>query len=606
MLLQNRLEKKTVTTGLIVFVFLLCASFVQAHPISLSKAEVDVLKDKVTIRLSILCEDLFLFHGLEPDDQNRLRPDDISTAIEKHKSFLLKYVSVLDKDGRSIAGEVTEVKPFEIPPDGISVDDMMKYSTVYDIVYQQTEPPEFLTFVQDYGGEEAFVPSVMELTIRQMGIEIDNVVQLGKGQGHTLRFDWEKPPTPLTADQRKHRQQQRSQSEATMGISSYGAVYSFIYIERFEVRHEILVPLLTLETFLPIKRADKNFLEIAEQDAAKQAIGELFSHRNPVRIDGIQVKPTVSRIDFYGLDFKDFAMMAPRKRLSVMNARLGIILSYSTKGSLGQLAMDWEMFNPNASILRSTILTDSKTEKFVFSRFRRQFRWSNPDQSKLPALKAVPCPVSPPPLLLPWLSLVSLIGIIIFIVLLAMNKLKRIGLAALMVLTVVTLSAWSAVRVEFTNPFASIPEVTDEQADAVIMALHKNIYRAFDYRDESDIYDALAHSVGGDLLSQLYLIIHQNRLMAEQGGAVSRIQEVNILHGQKERVFRTDENQAAFSYRARWTVLGTVEHWGHIHERAHEYEARFEVQAQSDAWRITDFEVLDEKRLKYKVRLRKF
>lgn len=602
----KRFDTKTVTTGQIVFIFLLCASFALAHPISFSKAEADVLKDKVTVRLSVACEDLFLFHGLEPDDQNMLRPDVLSAAIEKHKSFLLKYVSIVDKDGQRLAGEVTQVKSFEIPPEGVSVGDMMKYSITYDLAYPLAEPLEFLTFVQDFGGEETFVPSVMDLSIRQGGVEIDYVTQLGKGQAHTLRFDWSNPPTPLTADQRQHREQQRLQNEAAMGISSYGSIYSFIYIERFEVRHEILIPLLTLETFLPIKRENKNFLEIDEQDAVHQAIGELFSERNPVRIDGIEVKPVVSRIDFYGLDFKDFAMMAPRKRLSVMNARVGIILSYSTKGSLGQLEMDWELFNPNASILRSTIFTDSKTEKFVFSRYRRQFSWSNPDQSELPVLKAVPCPAPPPAISLPWLSLLSLIGIVFVIVLLVTKKLKRIGLAALAVLAAITLSAWTAVRVEVNNPFAPVPELTNEQADTVFTALHKNIYRAFDYRDESDIYDALAHSVGGDLLSQLYLIIHQGRLMAEQGGAVSRIQEVNILSGQKERVFRTDENQAAFSYRARWTVLGTVEHWGHIHERTHEYEARFEVQAQSDAWRITDFEVLDEKRLKYKVRLRKF
>lgn len=602
----KRFNIKTVALVQMIFIFLLYASFARAHPISFSKAEADVFKDKVTVRLSVVCEDLFLFHGLEPDDQNMLRPDVLSAAIENHKSFLLQYVSILNKDGERLVGEATEVKSFEIPREGISVGDMMKYSISYEIAYPLAEPLEFLTFSQDFGGEETFVPSVMDLSIRREGVEIDYVSQLGKGQAHTLLFDWSKPPIQLTADQRQRREQQRLQDEATMGISSYGSIYSFIYIERFEVRHEILIPLLTLEAFLPIEREDKNFLEIDEQDALVEPIGKLFSERNPVRIDGIEVKPVVSRVDFYGLDFKDFAMMAPRKRLSVMNARVGVILSYSTKGSLGQLEMDWELLDPNASILRSTIFTDSKTEKFVFSRYRRQFRWSNPDQSTLPALRAIAAPVPPPPISLPWLSLLSQIGIIFVTVLLVTKKLKRIGLAALAVLAMIALSTWTAVRVEINNPFAPVPELTNEQADTVFRALHKNIYRAFDYRDESDIYDALAHSVGGDLLSQLYLIIHKGRLMAEQGGAVSRIQEVNILDGQKEHVFRTDENQAAFSYQARWTVLGTVEHWGHIHERTHEYEARFEVRAESGAWRITDFEVLDEKRLKYKVRLRKF
>ena len=37
--------------------------------------------------------------------------------------------------------------------------------------------------------------------------------------------------------------------------------------------------------------------------------------------------------------------------------------------------------------------------------------------------------------------------------------------------------------------------------------LLQNIYRSYDYRDKSDVYDALAYSVTGDLLEDLFLKI---------------------------------------------------------------------------------------------------
>jgi hypothetical protein len=54
----------------------------------------------------------------------------------------------------------------------------------------------------------------------------------------------------------------------------------------------------------------------------------------------------------------------------------------------------------------------------------------------------------------------------------------------------------------------------------------------------------------------------------------------------------------------RWRVTGTVEHWGHIHTRENEYEAVFTVSAQPDTWKITNYEVLDEQRVRFETGLR--
>ena len=100
----------------------------------------------------------------------------------------------------------------------------------------------------------------------------------------------------------------------------------------YEVRHEVLIPLASLASFLELKRADPGFLDTQEQDVATEKIKAFFSSGNPVQIDGVVVQPTFDRIDFYGLDLRDFAVQAERRKISMANGRVGVIMSYSTKG----------------------------------------------------------------------------------------------------------------------------------------------------------------------------------------------------------------------------------------------------------------------------------
>ena len=50
-------------------------------------------------------------------------------------------------------------------------------------------------------------------------------------------------------------------------------MYSFLYIEDFQVRHEILIPLLTLEQSVLLARDEDEFLDLAEQER-----GVVFVH----------------------------------------------------------------------------------------------------------------------------------------------------------------------------------------------------------------------------------------------------------------------------------------------------------------------------------------
>ena len=57
----------------------------------------------------------------------------------------------------------------------------------------------------------------------------------------------------------------------------------------------------------------------------------------------------------------------------------------------------------------------------------------------------------------------------------------------------------------------------------------KSIYRSFDFREEEDVYDRLATSVSGDLLSDIYLQNRKSMVVTQAGGVQARVKEVKIL-----------------------------------------------------------------------------
>ena len=582
------------------------------HPVSVTQAYAYVTRDAIDVKLEVFLEDLFLFHNLKPNDQDFLEPDIIQQGIELHKDFLLEKFVIRDLAGERLRGQMLEVQRQKgLPPEGVPLGELMAHKLVFRVRFVLPLPPEFLTVSQHFTGADGLVPAEMNLVVKQESAGEAHMATLKPDTPETVRFNWDTPPLSAEASEEERKKWEKKQKEETLGITSYSSVYSFLYIEDFEVRHEILIPLLTLEESILIARDDDEFLDIAEQDAARQQIEAYFASGNPIEIDGVYVKPKVDRCDFFGLDFKDFAKQAKRKRVSLASARVGIILSYSIESAPETLKLTWNRFNNFVWTINMIVFSFDEVSKATLSRLGSSnvYDWKNPGRPELPELEEVASNFAlPPEWSLPVVSIGCLVLTpVIFLVLAFIGADPRrywivaaIGLCGAVV--GVPFLHW-----KIPSPLYEAPELTDAETASVFAALHQNIYRAFDYRSEEDIYDALAKSIDGDLLQQVYLQIQHGLKMQEQGGAVSKIREVKLLDGEKQT--GAAEGSAAstaksFSYRGRWNVAGTVEHWGHIHARTNQYEALFEVEMRNDVWKITKLELLAEDRVSFETSLR--
>jgi hypothetical protein len=170
---------------------------------------------------------------------------------------------------------------------------------------------------------------------------------------------------------------------------------------------------------------------------------------------------------------------------------------------------------------------------------------------------------------------------------------KTVAAAAWLALVTVTAGAVSYphMRIAVPKPGAAV-SVSEDDAVALLNTLLHNVYRSFDFREEADIYDKLATSVHGDLLPEIYLQNRRSLVVERAGGAQARIKEVEILEA-----IATQAGARSMTLRAKWTALGTVGHWGHIHTRQNRYDAEIVVQPVDGLWKITAIQILEEDRV---------
>ena len=321
-------------------------------------------------------------------------------------------------------------------------------------------------------------------------------------------------------------------------IPSFDVTDSYLYIQDEEVRVEVLMPLSTLETWFPIPRANPAILEPIEQVRPRLDLEKFLTEQNQLRIDGLLVKPRLDRYDFYGLDSQDFSIRPARKRLDAATARLGAILVYSTKGAPRQVELTWTLFNPREPTVRTIVFAYDKGTNLLFQPDKPTFVWDNPGLPPMPKIDSI----------------------------------------------------------------SVQHNASDDAARANLSeALLRNVYRGFDYRNERDIYEALAQSVQGQLLTDLYLKIKRGLIQQEQGGAVARVKEVILLKSEPA----AGQMKGGFVERVTWQVEGTVEHWGHIHTRVNEYTADLGIAPSHGSWKINSMDVVKQSQVKSMVSLRR-
>ena len=224
------------------------------------------------------------------------------------------------------------------------------------------------------------------------------------------------------------------------------------------------------------ERADENYLEINEQDAAMDWIKEFFSSDIPVEIDGKVIEPRFDRIDFYGLDLQDFAMQAERRRVNLANGRVGVIMSYPTGTMPQKVQLTWSKFSRTLKNVELILIAMDKIDRGQFSIHLTEntYLWENPGIAPLPDVVTTAAEIPPLPT---WENVpiatyaCALLAILVALCGIACSSCKESCYRVAMVLVVASGVTFPFVRVSIPVPNAKIPLISDTDAEEVFAKL---------------------------------------------------------------------------------------------------------------------------------------
>lgn len=537
--------------------------------------EILVEEDGVRLQLEIGIADFPAFRNLLPDPLLERLEGEAAPLVERVTRFLAEDW-LFEADGAPLTGRFESIQlQRRVERDEVSGEPLPAVNE------DEGEPVLAVTVFWAFEGRPDVLvvraplvrgprPPELGFMAWHLGIPVSDFRYL-PGEA-TLDLNWDDP----WFSRFRHRNLRR-QYESPLNV--------FLYVEPFEVRKEVVLRPKDLETFLDFGIEGAEILTVEAQVRVKERVAAFLAERCPVEIDGVQISPVLDRIHFIRRTLRTTTVIDPPEDLPYIGATLGVIYAYPVDDWPQEVSMQWDIFPPRVEKIPAGTVDEAGGLPTSLTPEDPVLQWKNflTNPSK-PGL----APVERPPEgagVLRWIAIV-LAGLFVAGLVIRLLRARRprmvLGLAAGVLAGFLIAVVWPA-----------RPTLSDEKAHAVVGTLLENVYRSFDVRGEERAYDLLARSVDGDLLSRVYLEAKRSLVLASQGGARVRVMEVTVEQADAEPLDDAD----GYRVRARWTVNGSVGHWGHTHQRRNAYEAILEIQNREHEWKITALELLDERRL---------
>ena len=322
-------------------------------------------------------------------------------------------------------------------------------------------------------------------------------------------------------------------------------------------------------------------------------------HADLQLIDGQKLSPVLDRVAFVKYAMTGSTFLVQPERLPIHTAMVGVIITYPTQGLPRKVTCAWDLWSDRIRKIPTDAIDPAGPFPSDLTPEDNVQVWNNFLKTyKIPTVAEITVDDSLARVKIPAVSAVCLAALLPL--LFQIRKRRRHGRPAgrLVVVGILLLGGaallYPFAQVAVARPPALAPRINDREAVVILENLLKNIYRSFDFRKEEDVYDRLATSVSGELLSRIYLQNRQSMVVTQAGGAQARVQEVEILD---VRVNPMQNRPLGIMFRAQWAATGSVGHWGHVHIRKNQYDANITVEPMAGAWKITGLELIDEKRV---------
>lgn len=373
-------------------------------------------------------------------------------------------------------------------------------------------------------------------------------------------------------------------------------------IEDAQVRQTINLNLAFIDEILPMTR--ESLAAVAPSEAARiqRDLQAWLADNATVTIDGEPATPTFELVSMNTEPEPGMVALYPRVGVRGL-IRVLTRISYPTDSPPQSVSFAWPAYpdeilieeaTPKPMFLEAQLRAEGSMGIVRFSQAEPTVDWKRGESGVL-FDQVPPVPETRPSHAIA-LSTLALAGGALVTLIITLVRIGSQASAATAIATIaLAVGAWflPAAGPALTLSRDESTPLDQDLARSVLTSLHANIYNAFEYTSESDIYDALALSVDGSLLDELYQQVYTSLIQAEQDGMVGVVTDLEPLDFQLNRLDEANAFDATLS----WRVDGTVYHWGHTHTRTNEYQAQFTVAPTDEGWRITSQRIINQRRI---------
>ena len=538
-------------------------------------AEIWIDEERITLRLEI--------GDLDRETFGDLLNDGAPEQDEVYRELLL-----IGDDGTPLVGEVqvTERRPRtdrSTASQSTAVQTPGSAEVTYvEVVYDLGEQPATLTLTPPTGMGSDEAAADIGFIVYHQTIPVIDFQYLARAE--TLRLDWDDPWYSAF----ENVELKRHHSAPLM---------TFLYVEPYEVRFEILIRLKALASWMSLDVPIEKPIEADQQGRLREQIGQFLLQQSQVKIDGAKSRPLLDRVEFVRVTPQGIQSLDAAERLTFHTALVGVILAYVTPGPPQEVTVDWTHFDDQITSIPSTVIDPVSQLPYDLTPEQPSLRWTNLlDQYNYQvatieaiAARAANELVIPLPSVLLSLVAAVLLG---FGGRMGLSGVSRVTAFVMPIVLAFGLVAFGQITIR--NPLKAPYRLPEVEALMTLQGLLQNTYRAFDFRAENDVYDKLAVSVSGDLITDIYLQSRKRLVMEEQGGARAKVQDVQLLDAVQAG---PPDRRQRFTFQCAWRITGTVNHWGHTHQRRNQYDAMITIQPIEQTWKIVALDVIEERRL---------
>jgi hypothetical protein len=372
------------------------------------------------------------------------------------------------------------------------------------------------------------------------------------------------------------------------------SLMSFLYVDPYEIRHEMLIRLKDLEEWIEFDYHIDDDIPSEDMEAIKNEVADFLMQKNPLKADGETIEPILDKSHFVEVKLSGIQILQEPKSLPFSSAIIGVIFVYPHDSIPNEVSVKWDLWGEKLQRIPSVMTDPVGPMPYDLMPGDSMLVWKNylknyeiPTVSKVEITKAS--------FGLPVFTIILLV-LLSWLIIRVFHKKKRwnwkriTGATLLVIFSVLLFPFWIRISIPFLEKKSfSIPE-----ANALVSDLLHNTYRAFDFREEGDVYDKLELCNTGDLLAEIYIQTKKSMVLENQGGIQVKLRQVDVTNVKDADVEDLEKNALAF--KCEWIVEGDVGHWGHIHRRVNQYQALVKIKPVDGSWKMYDLEIIEETR----------